>query len=324
MTKIELYNILIEKHGVPDSIDSLNEYLELILNYNECLTEDSEYYENHHILTQNQFPEYKNSDWNIVKLKYSDHITAHILLFKSFNLRVYQRTLNFMVPNMKCSKLISIAAKRGWVNFKNKTEKYNIWKQMRSEQMKLLTSEERSRRSNLYWDNITTEQYETHCNSSKKYWTSDNKKTKSLNMKQYFLDNPDEMSNRMKLMHSKMSDDDRIKFINKTKEVNSRIEKRNDASIKIRNKWKQPDFIEKMKNRKYKKSCYRLISPEGIEYFIEGFTKMVDQFKFNKTLIRKYKNTGLPVEPPQKQKDKLENINTIGWIIYETISFYKK
>lgn len=55
-----------------------------------------EYSEKHHILPKSLFPEFKNESWNLIKLKYDDHITAHIYLAKFTDLDKMKCALAFM------------------------------------------------------------------------------------------------------------------------------------------------------------------------------------------------------------------------------------
>jgi hypothetical protein len=47
-----------------------------------------------------------------------------------------------------------------------------------------------------------------------------------------------------------MTEEQFAEFVNKMTCVNRDIDKRNKASIKIKEKWKDPIYLEKMKNRK--------------------------------------------------------------------------
>lgn len=60
-------------------INLLKEYVDFCLNNSYS---GEEYKEEHHILLQAHFPEIKKEIWNIVNLKYMDHVKAHELLAK--------------------------------------------------------------------------------------------------------------------------------------------------------------------------------------------------------------------------------------------------
>jgi len=78
----------------------LEKYINFLLNY-EMILDENIYTENHHILPISTFPEFKNDIWNIVKLTYKEHKLVHLWLFKSINIRKYQRPLNWMVKIKK-------------------------------------------------------------------------------------------------------------------------------------------------------------------------------------------------------------------------------
>ena len=101
---------LLEKHGTPDDSNALEEYINFISDYSNEL---ENYNEIHHILPRCEFPEFVNSEWNLIKMDYHDHIKAHELLFRSFNTRFYQMPLNYMKPEiLKNSELVSNSAKK--------------------------------------------------------------------------------------------------------------------------------------------------------------------------------------------------------------------
>lgn len=90
----------------------------------------------------------------------------------------------------------------------------------------------------------------------------------------------------------------------------------NGKILKIGKLENNSEFREKMMKRKTRESKYKAISPDGEEFILDGFTKMIEQFNFNSTLVRKYKNTGNPVQKTDKQNNE-KTLNTIGWIFYE-------
>ena len=88
--------------------------------------------------------EYAKSKWNIVKLSYENHKLAHLLLFKSFNIRTYQRTLRYMSNDIKNHEMLSMAAKRGWKTLHENEEKFKEWKRKRAEYLHEISSEKRT------------------------------------------------------------------------------------------------------------------------------------------------------------------------------------
>jgi len=320
MNKDTIRNILIQKHGTPDSKSSLDEYLTLVLSYTGSV-DKTEYCEYHHILSRSFFPEYTNEKWNIVALRYVDHVKAHELLFQSFNNRSYQRTLNFMKSDVaKNSEMISNAAKRGWKNLKENLHSYEDFRKNRSLYMKSLSFEEQSRRANKGWKNTD---YDMRCKINKEIWTPELKEAKSEQMKQFFIKNPEESSRRTKKRWNTMSKEDKTAFDEKMKKINQDDNKRQKASTSLKEKWADPKFKEKMLKRNPRSSSvggYVCVSPETVSYEFSHLNKMVEKFNFNITLIRKYLNTGSPVAAYKQQEREITK-NTIGWIFY-TMKIY--
>ncbi|AUR97894.1 hypothetical protein NVP1244A_192 [Vibrio phage 1.244.A._10N.261.54.C3] len=73
-----IIQLFTEKFGDVD-LEKLNKYVKFCQEnvYDGC----DEYSEEHHILLKRHFPEYKTDAWNIVRLKYDDHVEAHRLLY---------------------------------------------------------------------------------------------------------------------------------------------------------------------------------------------------------------------------------------------------
>jgi hypothetical protein len=310
--KDEIYNIFISTEGFPDSPLHLEEYIDFLLNY----TYDNESYsEVHHILPRSKYPEYITESWNMIRLKYEDHIKAHEILFKAYNNRAYQRTLNFMNSKVyKDSDLVSAAAKKGWETLKNDKEKYDSFCKKRSESMKKLSSEEQGRRSKKGWDNLSEEQYEKRCEINKENWTDELKLIKSEQMKEYFKNNPNVASERGIKRYENMSEEERISFKNKMNDVNKDPAKREKAGSTIKKHWQDPEFIEKMRNRKKKPGDkYEIIDRDGNILYREGLHAIVNEFNFNITLIRQFANTGLPAQQLTSRKKSQAAINTEGY-----------
>jgi len=312
MTKEQIMNIFIEFCGAPQSLDKLIEYLDfVILSKKDDLCQ--EYCETHHILPRAQFLEYQNSEWNLVKLKYEDHIRAHELLFIAYPIRKNQRTLNFMKSEMnKNSQLISKSSKNGWKNLKLNTEKYENWRNSRINYMKNNSSCLQSKRAKRGWD--TPEKYEKRSQLNKENWTPELRAWKSRSMSQYFKDNPQEIAERNQKRWDNMSHEKREQFNNKMKIINLDPIKRAKAGEKISNKWKDPEYRDKMKNRNTYKLSFRFISPTGEIYERSGFFEMINEFNFSPYFVNKFKNTGKPVSTTKKSQDAL---NTVGWMFFQ-------
>jgi hypothetical protein len=323
MNPEEIKGALIEKHGFVDDIDALTEYI-LLVTMKRVIK--NEYTELHHILTRSFFPEFLNESWNLVRLTYNDHIKAHELLFKSFNLRVYQRPLNYMKSDswmFKDKEAVSRASKRGWQTLKNDNEKFNNFKEKRSQHMKSLSFEEQSRRASICWERYTDDEYNKRCEVAKSMWTEELRNQKGESMKKFLDDHPGEMSRRVTKRWKEISDNDKENFDKTMQEVNSRIEKREAAGASIKNKWKDPSFKDKMMQRVSRSGGYICVSPSNEKFEFMYMPDVLQKFNFNYTLIRINMNSGKPVEMPKKQADRIQNVNTVGWFFY-TKSFINK
>ena len=89
---------LIKRHETIDSYEYLEKYINFLLNYKLDITK---YSEKHHILPRTTFPEFQNEYWNLIELNYEDHKLVHLLLFKSINIRTYQKPLNWISHHLK-------------------------------------------------------------------------------------------------------------------------------------------------------------------------------------------------------------------------------
>jgi len=308
-----IYELFLKTDGKPDSDDHLKDYINFVIGhkYDGC-----EYSEYHHILPRSNYAQYKHEEWNIVRLKYSDHIKAHELLFTAYNCRTYQYTLNFMASTVnKNHELLSNASKNAWKKIKNNKTTYDNWRKAKSKYMSSLSSEEQSRRSKLGWSRLDEESYKERCKINKNNWTDELKEQKSKSMKEYFENNPNEASRRMYLRYENMDHETLEAFKEKMDNVNKDPIKRNKASKSLKKLWNDDQFKEKMKKRAKKPGDkYKLIDPDGNILFRQGLGKLVDEFNFNITLVRKFTNTNKPVAFSGKRKPNQKTINTIGWI----------
>jgi hypothetical protein len=298
-----LKNMFLEKNKI-DNIEYLEKYIKLMIEYK--LLESEDYTEKHHILPRSVFPEFENEDWNIIELKYEDHVNAHLYLFKSINIRQYQRPLNWMLNQYKNREEISNSAKIGWINLKNDKDKYEKWRNNRSNHMKSLSSEEQKRRAKLFWDNITEEQYDMFSNKMKQYWTDEKRNEKSKQMNEHYSDpkNIIKKSIESQKRWDSMCDDERERFNLKMNIVNKDEEKRRVAGEKIKNLWKSDEYLEKMKNRPHRKgTSILIIRPEGDEIIINTMREMEKIYQFNSNKIRKYRDTDLCI----KEEDLKDN-----------------
>lgn len=158
-------------------------------------------------------------------------------------------------------------------------------------------------------------EYNKRCQINKNNWTEERKQIKSKQMKDYFKNNPDEMTERSKKMWSSMSSEKRKEFKDKMNIVNNDLNKRNKASKSIKEKWKDPSFKNKMKNRKTSSREVIAISPFGEIIKRDGIIEILEEFDFNIRLMHQFRNTNKPVES-KNVKNKKNISNTIGWKFY--------
>jgi hypothetical protein len=184
--------------------------------------------------------------------------------------------------------------------------------------MKSLSSEEQRRRANLFWDNITEEEYLAFSKKMKDYWTDEKRKEKSKEMNEYYT-NPENVEKKRKETKERwdsMSDVDRENFKDKMSSINKDKSKRLDAGEKIKNKWKDPDYLNKMKNRKKRSGTkIKIIKNDGESEIFDNMQDVVRKYNFSLHLIRKYRNTNNKVLKEHLNND---NINLLDSII-ETV-----
>jgi len=312
------YSQFINELGMPDDDLKLFEYLTFLLRYSEVhdSTQTVEYTENHHILPRSPFNQHINANWNIVNLVYLDHIFVHELLAQAYNTRQFLRTLNFMKSDIsKNHKILSIAAKKGWMKLKSNIEIYEKWKLARHEFLKNISLTERSRRSNKAWAKIKADplKYAARCKQNSENWSNDLRILKSKQMKEYFTNNPKESSNRGLKRWASADTEYRKAFGEKIKKSLSTIIVKDKISTKLKAKWNEPLFRDKMKNRKIRQFKYLLISPLGEVFRRVGVQSILDEFNFSASLFRKFTNSNKRVKSKYLKCEKVRN--TIGWTI---------
>ncbi len=308
----------IKEHQIIDSNEYMDKYINFLLNYKLNITEENTYTEKHHILPNCSFPQYYNEIWNIIELTYDDHKLVHLWLFKAINIRCYQRPLNFMMKDYKNKQELSNASKRGWVNLKNDEEKYKKWVIGRSNHMKSLSTEEQSRRANIYWKNISDEEYIEYCNNAKSLWTEERRNKQSEKLLKYYSnpENIEKSSNISKNIWDNKSIEDRTKFNETMNIVNKDENKRKIAGDKIKQLWLNEDYLQKMKNRKSRVGkSITLIRPDNIYEIFETMEHMIKKYNFSAHFIRKYKDTNNKII---KEHLKIENIHLLNCIIETT------
>lgn len=282
-------NQLTNKHKV-DNYEFLDKYINFLFNYK---LETNEYTEKHHILPTSVFPEFKNESWNLIELSYEDHKLCHLWLFKSINIRKYQRPLNWMFNLYKNTEEISNAAKKGWEKLKNNKEVYKEWCDKRSKNMKKLSSEEQRRRANIFWQNISEQDYLKFSKKMKDYWTDEKKQERSEQMNKYYLNPENREKKRIesKKRWDSMTDDERKVFSEKIALVNKDKSKRKIAGDKIKELWKDEKYLSKMRSRKHRSGKkIKIIKPNGEEFIIDNMKKLEKIYNFSMHLIRKYRD----------------------------------
>ena len=128
-----------------------------------------------------------------------------------------------------------------------------------------------------------------------------------------YVKNPDESSNRGLKRWKNTSEYDRKLFGDKVKESLANPSVKNKISTKLKDKWNDTSFKNKMKNRTTYQHKYELISPSGEIFNRIGASAIILEFDFSPSLIRKFTNCGRPVESTYLKN--LQVRNTIGWTI---------
>jgi hypothetical protein len=287
----------ISKHGQPDNGTALDEYINFLTSYSEDT--DIEYSELHHILPTCKFKEYSKDPNNLVRLLYKDHVHAHLLLFTAYNIRAYQRPLNWMMTPFKDKEMISNAAKRGWISLKENEETYTLWKKSRSECMKSLSSEEQRRRANIFWDNITEERYLEFCKTMTNIWTDDKKHIQSKKLKMFYEIplNRELKSIESRQRYESQSKEERDSFKEKMNHVNKQQDKRDKAGKSIKKLWEDDSFREKMKQRKVRSGTpIKLIFSDNTFREFDSISSLSREYRITIHTIRKYIDSDKHIE----------------------------
>jgi hypothetical protein len=152
--------------------------------------------------------------------------------------------------NNRYNEKLSIARKKDWVEFK-KTDKYNVWKLNRS----ILCREEMINGKSKYMSDLflSNQDYkEIRSKQFKDLWADDEYKERVI-ISMIEERNTPAGKDRMVLSAKKMWDDksieERISFNKKMSDINNGKEKRKDAGCKIKDKWKEEEFRNKMRIR---------------------------------------------------------------------------
>lgn len=233
--------------GDPSSEENLNEYIDFVLS-NTISEKTNEYYEDHHIIPSCIL---KNTD--TYTLTYINHIEAHVLLTKAYPISKFLRPLNFMLSreekqSKEYRELLSYTIKQNWKEFKN-TPQYILWKDKRSKACSKHMVEGHAKYMSDKGNTLDLRKQKS--DAMKLYWTDDRKVEKSKAMIEYNkLNGTKRYSDALKKRYATMTTEQYDKFIDTMTSVNRDTEKRNKAGIKIKQKWQEPEYIKKMKNRK--------------------------------------------------------------------------
>jgi hypothetical protein len=215
------------------------------------------------------------------------------------------------MKSYKNSEEISNAAKKGWEKLKNDTNNYEIWKDKRSKYMKNLSSDEQRRRANIFWENMSDDDYNKFCIEMQQYWTEERKLEKSNQMIEYYSNSANIEKKRIESKNTwdSMSIEYREKFSEKMKIINKDKNKRKDAGEKIKKLWKDDNYIEKMKNRKHRNGKkIKIIFPSGEEVVFETMRDIEKKYNFSSHLIRKYRDKDISIdEKDLKVNEQLSN-----------------
>ena len=248
MLKELIVNYFIEELGEPKDSRKLEEYVDFCTSNTEDET-CSEYCELHHILPRSRFPSLIFEKWNIVKLRYDNHVEAHFALVAAYPISEFIYPLNFL-NNIDAEKKeqLSIArsdaTKANWERLRNNPEKYQAWVDKRKEWHRINNRpgmpyyEEKAISRQEYWDThpekkvqvgdslrrvweeYTDEEYAAICQSRRDSHTPESRKAISEFMTKRYED-----------------DEFYEKFIETMSSVNSSPEKKEKAGIKIKQNW---------------------------------------------------------------------------------------
>lgn len=301
MNFLELF---IDELGEPTSIESLSVYINYVIENSD--NHPDVYTEKHHLLPRSRFKEYSSDSNNIFTLEYSSHCRSHELLSTAYPIQEFMKPLNFMLNNKQ---------KKDGLYFDNfSTMKKNMWRNFSKEKYNEICSKMSSSSIEFYKVNL-----QARVNSaamSKSMWSQQShrekvsesltrlwKNTEFYNKmlhkrrEQWTPEAKQNLSNSLKKRYSELPKDKIDEFRNKMKNINQDPAKRQDASEKIKKKWEDAEFRNKMSLRKSKPKHKILITfPDGSETIEEGFDDMLKKYNFHASLVRCSMKTGIIVE----------------------------
>lgn len=238
----------VEILGEPTSVINLENYIKFVFDNSVIKEQSKEYCEDHHILPNSV----KQND-DVYTLTYINHVKAHILLVKAYPISKFIRPLNFMLSrkekeNIEYRKLLSSSIKENWKQFKQ-TKQYEIWKEKRSLACK---NHMLNGHAKYMSDKANTEELKKiKSEKMKQYWTEEKRKEKSKSLIEYNkIHGTERYTTALLNRYSSMNDEEYNEFVITMNKVNKDEEKRKKAGEKLKERWKDPAYIEKMKNRK--------------------------------------------------------------------------
>jgi hypothetical protein len=255
MIKQKFSEEFISKLGIPDNKQKLEEYINFCLDNNNVI---EEYFERHHILPRAVFPEHIKEVWNISNLTYENHVLSHFILAEAYLHRKFSRTLNFLKNTteeeaIRYKKILSETTKKWWKDLTD--EEYDARCLMYSARMKKMMQDGSEFHKkvcdgiNEYYLNNPHRKEELSV-FFKNLWKSKTKEEYNVWCKNMIW-SEDRHTNHKRYMEDKWTDPVwRNSMTEKMDIVNKDINKRQNASEKIKEKWKDPIFLEKMNNRK--------------------------------------------------------------------------
>lgn len=250
-------NIFISKLGIPTTEKNLDNYINFVLD-NSILKENGieEYKELHHLLPKSKFPEFIKEDSNLFYLEYKNHIEAHRLLVFAYPTRSFLKPLNFMLErnekeSLEFRKLVSESIKLWWKEFKL-TEDYIKYCQNKSKQTSQIMKDGLAKKlsEKRFSKKENREKVSSHFKS---LWENEDYREKTINSIKAVRGTikSREKSSKISLEKWKnISNEEYDIFCEKMKILNSSSEKLENNSNKMKEKWKEVEYLEKMKNRK--------------------------------------------------------------------------
>lgn len=246
----------IDKLGNPSDQDILEEYISI------CVDSDTtEYAEIHHILPQSVFPEYANESWNKVRVTYQTHCLAHELLWCAYpTVGSFWRPLNFMKsqrPEMreKMSEAMRLRSKAMWEIMKSDPEKMRCWSETKRELMleRMQPShpayEEMKMKVRLYYE-TTPDAKRIRSIASQKMWEDQEMREKIVAAQKKWAGSDENRQRTAQYAKERYRD---VVYYERHKnimaEVNARTDKKDKNRQTILEKWEDPEFAARMREK---------------------------------------------------------------------------